>query len=127
YRPQHHCAWTPRHLRLAGQSAWHFASRAGAPRARSNRRQTADYRVFSAGSIRRGVGDLRRAPRRSDSGYPAPLSAMTAELENRASQSAGSLDIREALRLMLTIRFFDERALALYRAGEMLGQTHPDL
>ena len=50
---------------------------------------------------------------------------MTAELETRASQSAGSLDIREALRLMLTIRFFDERALALYRAGEMRGTTHP--
>src|SRR5260370_7096169 len=26
---------------------------------------------------------------------------------------------------MLTIRFFDERALALYRAGEMRGTTHP--
>jgi pyruvate dehydrogenase E1 component alpha subunit len=35
------------------------------------------------------------------------------------------LDIREALRLMLTIRLFDERALALYRAGEMRGTTHP--
>src|SRR3989440_3411422 len=33
--------------------------------------------------------------------------------------------LREALRLMLTIRFFDERALALYRAGEMRGTTHP--
>jgi TPP-dependent pyruvate/acetoin dehydrogenase alpha subunit len=26
---------------------------------------------------------------------------------------------------MLTIRHFDERALALYRAGEMRGTTHP--
>jgi len=33
--------------------------------------------------------------------------------------------MREALRLMLTIRLFDERALALYRAGEMRGTTHP--
>src|SRR5437588_9052547 len=36
-----------------------------------------------------------------------------------------SLDLREALRLMLTIRLFDEQALALYRAGEMRGTTHP--
>src|SRR5919204_3185245 len=33
--------------------------------------------------------------------------------------------LREALRLMLLIRTFDERALALYRAGEMRGTTHP--
>jgi len=33
--------------------------------------------------------------------------------------------LREAVRLMLTIRLFDERALALYRAGEMRGTTHP--
>jgi pyruvate dehydrogenase E1 component alpha subunit len=33
--------------------------------------------------------------------------------------------ITDALRLMLTIRLFDERALALYRAGEMRGTTHP--
>ncbi len=33
--------------------------------------------------------------------------------------------LREALRLMLTIRSFDERAMALYRAGEMRGTTHP--
>jgi pyruvate dehydrogenase E1 component alpha subunit len=33
--------------------------------------------------------------------------------------------LRDALRLMLTIRHFDERALALYRAGEMRGTTHP--
>ena len=36
-----------------------------------------------------------------------------------------ALDIREALRLMLTIRLFDEHALALYRAGEIRGSTHP--
>jgi pyruvate dehydrogenase E1 component alpha subunit len=50
---------------------------------------------------------------------------MTAELETRPAPSSGSLDLREALRLMLTIRYFDERALALYRAGEMRGTTHP--
>jgi pyruvate dehydrogenase E1 component alpha subunit len=50
---------------------------------------------------------------------------MTAELETRSTQPAGSVDLREALRLMLTIRVFDERALALYRAGEMRGTTHP--
>src|SRR6478672_11513448 len=31
----------------------------------------------------------------------------------------------EAYRLMKTIRLFDERALALFRAGEMRGTTHP--
>ena len=50
---------------------------------------------------------------------------MPTELETRNAQRATSLDIREALRLMLTIRHFDERALALYRAGEMRGTTHP--
>ena len=50
---------------------------------------------------------------------------MTAELETRDARQASGLDIREALRLMLTIRSFDERALALYRAGEMRGTTHP--
>src|SRR5215469_963281 len=50
---------------------------------------------------------------------------MTAELETRATPSATSLDLREALRLMLTIRLFDEQALSLYRAGEMRGTTHP--
>jgi pyruvate dehydrogenase E1 component alpha subunit len=50
---------------------------------------------------------------------------MTAELETRAPSSATSLDLREALRLMLTIRLFDEQALSLYRAGEMRGTTHP--
>jgi pyruvate dehydrogenase E1 component alpha subunit len=37
----------------------------------------------------------------------------------------GGAQLREALRLMLLIRHFDERALALYRAGEMRGTTHP--
>jgi pyruvate dehydrogenase E1 component alpha subunit len=50
---------------------------------------------------------------------------MTAEVETRSSSSATSLDLREALRLMLTIRMFDEQALSLYRAGEMRGTTHP--
>src|SRR5215813_3051853 len=55
-----------------------------------------------------------------------PLKPMTAEVQTRAtSGGATSLDLREALRLMLTIRLFDERALALYRAGEMRGTTHP--
>ena len=50
---------------------------------------------------------------------------MTAEVESRDAKPGTALDIREALRLMLTIRHFDERALALYRAGEMRGTTHP--
>jgi TPP-dependent pyruvate/acetoin dehydrogenase alpha subunit len=48
--------------------------------------------------------------------------------ETRTDHVAASLEgerLREALRLMLTIRYFDERALALYRAGEMRGTTHP--
>jgi len=48
--------------------------------------------------------------------------------ETRDGTQVGSLDgerLRDALRLMLTIRYFDERALALYRAGEMRGTTHP--
>ena len=40
-------------------------------------------------------------------------------------EAGATVDVREALRLMLTIRHFDERALALYRAGEMRGTTHP--
>jgi len=47
------------------------------------------------------------------------------EVESRPGARAASLDIREALRLMLTIRLFDEQALSLYRAGEMRGTTHP--
>ena len=53
---------------------------------------------------------------------------MTAEVETRTPPAASPLQgdrLREALRLMLTIRFFDERALALYRAGELRGTTHP--
>ena len=48
--------------------------------------------------------------------------------ETRTDSGVGSLadeQLAEALRLMLTIRLFDERALALYRAGEMRGTTHP--
>src|SRR5437868_3710746 len=53
---------------------------------------------------------------------------MTIEVETRNAHSESPLAgdrLREALRLMLTIRYFDERALALYRAGEMRGTTHP--
>jgi TPP-dependent pyruvate/acetoin dehydrogenase alpha subunit len=46
-------------------------------------------------------------------------------LMTTAIPAGTSVDVREALRLMLTIRAFDERALALYRAGEMRGTTHP--
>src|SRR5215468_1017784 len=55
-----------------------------------------------------------------------PVKLMTAEVQTRAtSGGASALDLREALRLMLTIRLFDEQALSLYRAGEMRGTTHP--
>jgi pyruvate dehydrogenase E1 component alpha subunit len=50
---------------------------------------------------------------------------MTAEVQTRAATPNASLDLRQALRLMLTIRLFDEQALSLYRAGEMRGTTHP--
>jgi pyruvate dehydrogenase E1 component alpha subunit len=50
---------------------------------------------------------------------------MTADVQSRPTASAAALDLREALRLMLTIRLFDEQALSLYRAGEMRGTTHP--
>ena len=51
----------------------------------------------------------------------------TTELETRDArpETLAKGQIPEALRLMLTIRLFDERALALYRAGEMRGTTHP--
>src|SRR6266851_6867911 len=51
----------------------------------------------------------------------------TTELETRDAQPETLVkgQLPEALRLMLTIRLFDERALALYRAGEMRGTTHP--
>src|SRR5215831_2591002 len=53
--------------------------------------------------------------------------AMTAELETRATDldKTAQLDLRDALRLMLTIRLFDEQAVALFRAGEIRGSTHP--
>src|SRR5919199_1026955 len=50
--------------------------------------------------------------------------ATQTEVEARPSTLAPA-QLREALRLMLLIRTFDERALALYRAGEMRGTTHP--
>jgi pyruvate dehydrogenase E1 component alpha subunit len=50
---------------------------------------------------------------------------VTAEVQSPDAQPATALDLGEALRLMLTIRHFDEHALALYRAGEMRGTTHP--
>ena len=50
---------------------------------------------------------------------------MTVELETRTPDQTSQLDLREALRLMLTIRFFDEQAIALFRAGEIRGSTHP--
>jgi pyruvate dehydrogenase E1 component alpha subunit len=48
-----------------------------------------------------------------------------ARRENANETTMADARIPEALRLMLTIRLFDERALALYRAGEMRGTTHP--
>ena len=50
---------------------------------------------------------------------------MTVELETRTTDQTSQLDLREALRLMLTIRSFDEQAIALFRAGEIRGSTHP--
>jgi pyruvate dehydrogenase E1 component alpha subunit len=52
---------------------------------------------------------------------------MTTELETRDARGESLVkgELPEALRLMLTIRLFDERALALYRAGDMRGTTHP--
>ncbi len=52
---------------------------------------------------------------------------MTTELETRDARRELLVrgELPDALRLMLTIRLFDERALALYRAGEMRGTTHP--
>jgi pyruvate dehydrogenase E1 component alpha subunit len=49
---------------------------------------------------------------------------MATQTETRAGALSAE-QLREALRLMLLIRHFDERALALYRAGEMRGTTHP--
>lgn len=50
---------------------------------------------------------------------------MTVELETRTTDQTAQPDLREALRLMLTIRAFDEQAIALFRAGEIRGSTHP--
>jgi pyruvate dehydrogenase E1 component alpha subunit len=49
---------------------------------------------------------------------------MATETEVREG-TLSAAQLREALRLMFLIRHFDERALALYRAGEMRGTTHP--
>src|SRR3712207_2470137 len=51
------------------------------------------------------------------------MATSTSAAEPTTALSAAQLV--DALRLMLTIRHFDERALALYRAGEMRGTTHP--
>ena len=54
--------------------------------------------------------------------------AAQAQEQEKTRPTGGNLSaaqLREALRLMLLIRHFDERALALYRAGEMRGTTHP--
>ena len=45
--------------------------------------------------------------------------------ETQALGGLSSAQLREALRLMMTIREFDDQAMALYRAGEMRGTTHP--
>jgi pyruvate dehydrogenase E1 component alpha subunit len=50
---------------------------------------------------------------------------MATQTETRTTSTLSAAQLREALRLMLLIRTFDERALALYRAGEMRGTTHP--
>src|ERR671933_253499 len=50
---------------------------------------------------------------------------MATETAQASSATLSPAQLREALRLMLLIRTFDERALALYRAGEMRGTTHP--
>src|SRR5919202_4474145 len=49
---------------------------------------------------------------------------MATQTKTRRGTLSGA-QLRGALRLMLLIRHFDERALALYRAGEMRGTTHP--
>src|SRR5712692_4291114 len=50
---------------------------------------------------------------------------MAVSAERQAHSRLTDDQLREALRLMLTIRHFDEQAMALYRAGEMRGTTHP--
>lgn len=52
---------------------------------------------------------------------------MTADARPAAPPATTLSDeqLRAAYRLMLAIRHFDERAIELYRAGEMRGTTHP--
>ncbi|HEX6512508.1 MAG TPA: thiamine pyrophosphate-dependent dehydrogenase E1 component subunit alpha [Chloroflexota bacterium] len=50
---------------------------------------------------------------------------MAVSTERASSTRLSDEQLRHALRLMLTIRNFDEQAMALYRAGEMRGTTHP--
>lgn len=50
---------------------------------------------------------------------------MAVSAERQSLSRLSDDQLRQALRLMLTIRQFDEQAMALYRAGEMRGTTHP--
>src|SRR5579872_481903 len=50
---------------------------------------------------------------------------MAVSLQRSEATRLTDEQLREALRLMLTIRRFDEQAMALYRAGEVRGTTHP--
>jgi acetoin:2,6-dichlorophenolindophenol oxidoreductase subunit alpha len=50
---------------------------------------------------------------------------MAVSAERQVHSDLTDEQLREALRLMLTIRHFDEHAIALFRAGEMRGSTHP--
>lgn len=54
-----------------------------------------------------------------------PATATATANEATSASTLTPEQVREALRLMLTIRHFEERALALFRAGEMRGTTHP--
>jgi pyruvate dehydrogenase E1 component alpha subunit len=53
------------------------------------------------------------------------ICGMAVSAKPRAHARLIDPQLKEALRLMLTIRQFDEQAMALYRAGEMRGTTHP--
>src|SRR5262250_1680531 len=53
------------------------------------------------------------------------MDAMAVSAERARHPELSDERLRDALRLMLTIRLFDEQALSLYRAGEMRGTTHP--
>src|SRR5262249_29472519 len=99
------------HLWRARQSEGCLETWPGAAVARTGGCSAVDYPPLLTQRVRRSVADLRRAPRRRYPRYAAPLME--------------SDQLRDALRLMLTIRHFDERALALSRAGEMRGTTHP--